>query len=101
MEINVVDPILRKGHRFKSEATVVADGPLLERILDFLKREPGPARERVRAAVLMRVDRAAPLISPAYDFGASEQEVAARWRERHLKRVDDRVSGTDVDAPGR
>lgn len=60
MEINVVDPILRKGYRFKGEATVVADGPLLERILDFLKREPGPARERVRVAVLMRVDRAAP-----------------------------------------
>ena len=87
MEVNVVDPILRKGYRFKGTATVVSAGPQLERILDFCKRAPGPARDRVRAAVLMRVERAAPLISPAYDLGASEEEVAARWRARHLEAV--------------
>jgi hypothetical protein len=32
---------------------------------------------------VVRVESAAPLISPAYDSGASEQEVAAVW-ERHL-----------------
>ena len=86
MEVNVVNPILRKGYRFKGTATVVSAGRELERILDFYKREPGPARDRVRAAVIMRVERAAPLISPAYDLGTSEEEVAARWRERHLSR---------------
>ena len=84
MEVNVVDPILRKGYRFKGTATIVSAGPELERILDFYKRPPGSARDRVRAAVIMHVKRAAPLISPAYDLGASEEEVAARWRDRHL-----------------
>lgn len=40
IEINVVDPIVRKGYRFRGEATIVTGGPRLERILDFLGREP-------------------------------------------------------------
>jgi hypothetical protein len=36
----------------------------------------------------MHVERAAPLISPAYDLGASEQDVAARWREHHLSLIE-------------
>lgn len=88
MEINVVDPILRKGYRFKGEARVVGRGPELDGILDSLKRK-GDARRRVRAAVLMRVERAARLISPAYDLGASEHEVAEGWRRRHLALADE------------
>lgn len=84
MEVNVVDPIVRKGYRFKGTADVVPVGPELERILDFYKRPAGTARDRVHAAVIMHVERAAPLISPAYDLGTSEQDVVARWRERHL-----------------
>ena len=64
-EVNVVDPILRKGYRFKGEARVVREGPLFERILAFLNRPAGEARAAVRAAVLLRVERAAPLVSPA------------------------------------
>jgi uncharacterized protein len=86
MEINVVDPIVRKGYRFKGTAQVVGEGPLFERI-DFYRRERGTARERVRAAVLMRVDHAAPLISPIYDLGTSEEEVTARWRQHYLKQA--------------
>jgi uncharacterized protein len=85
MEVNVVDPILRKGYRFKGEAHVVREGPLFERILAFFNRPAGEARAAVRAAVLLRVERAAPLVSPAYDRGESEQQVAARWRQRHLE----------------
>jgi predicted pyridoxine 5'-phosphate oxidase superfamily flavin-nucleotide-binding protein len=89
IEINVVDPIRRKGYRFKGEATVVGPGAGLEQILDALGREPGPARERVRHAVLVHVELMAPLVSPAYDLGASEQEVVARWRARPLELCSD------------
>ena len=30
------------------------------------------------------VDRAQELVSPAYDDGADEDDIAARWRQRHL-----------------
>jgi predicted pyridoxine 5'-phosphate oxidase superfamily flavin-nucleotide-binding protein len=33
VEVNVVDPIARKGYRFKGEGAVVAEGPLFEEIL--------------------------------------------------------------------
>jgi len=83
MEINVVDPIIRKGYRFKGQACVVADGELFDRILDFYA-ERGVDPARVQAAVLMHVQTAALLISPAYDTGASEAEVTAQWRAHHL-----------------
>jgi hypothetical protein len=38
----------------------------------------------VRSAVLVKVERALPLTSPAYDQGASEDEVRERW-ERHYR----------------
>jgi uncharacterized protein len=95
MEINVVDPILRKGYRFKGDARVVSEGELFERILGFYERERGTSRRRVRGAVLMHVRHASPLISPVYDLGASEEEVAARWRGHHLAVQRER----DVDVP--
>jgi hypothetical protein len=33
--------------------------------------------------VLVKIEQAAPLVSPAYDGGPAEEVVAARW-ERHL-----------------
>jgi predicted pyridoxine 5'-phosphate oxidase superfamily flavin-nucleotide-binding protein len=86
VEVNVVDPIVRKGYRFKGTARVVSDGDELARILDWYARERGSATDRVRAAVLIHVLEAALLTSPAYDRGATEEEVAARWRARHLDR---------------
>ncbi|HET6447628.1 MAG TPA: pyridoxamine 5'-phosphate oxidase family protein [Conexibacter sp.] len=85
VEVNVVDPIVRKGYRFKGVARVVSEGEEYEQILAWYARERGSATDRVRAAVLIHVSDAAPLTSPAYDRGASEDEVAARWREQHLE----------------
>jgi predicted pyridoxine 5'-phosphate oxidase superfamily flavin-nucleotide-binding protein len=91
MEINVVDPIVRKGYRFKGKAQVLTGGELFERILDFYRQERGTDRSRIHAAVLMRVDAAAPIISPVYDTGASELEVAEKWRRHHLRASSGKV----------
>jgi hypothetical protein len=40
------------------------------------------AHHRVHALVLVTVERALPLISPAYDDGTTEEEGAARIREQ-------------------
>jgi predicted pyridoxine 5'-phosphate oxidase superfamily flavin-nucleotide-binding protein len=83
IEINVVDPIRRKGYRFKGEGTVISDGEVFERVLDLFQQERGIPRGRARAAVLMTIERAAPLLSPVYDSGVSEEEVAASWLAHH------------------
>ena len=81
VEVNVVDPISRKGYRFKGAAAVVTAGEVFERALAFY-RARGTANP-IRAVVLVAVRRALPLVSPAYDLGASEDEVRARWRAHY------------------
>jgi predicted pyridoxine 5'-phosphate oxidase superfamily flavin-nucleotide-binding protein len=78
IEINVVDPITRKGYRFKGAAAVLTSGPLFEEIVTFY-RERGTSNP-IRSVVLVKVERALPLISPAYDQGATEEEVRERWQ---------------------
>jgi predicted pyridoxine 5'-phosphate oxidase superfamily flavin-nucleotide-binding protein len=76
-EINVVDPMVRKGYRFKGVASVVTEGALFERILDFYRRERNldEGRTRIRSFVLVKINEAMPLISPAYDQGLTEEQV--------------------------
>src|SRR5438045_588159 len=74
VELNVVDPFSRKGFRFKGTAEVVRDGELFAKLLDFYGK-----RAALRAFVLVKVERVLPLISPAYDDGADEDSIRARW----------------------
>ncbi len=79
-EINVVDPISRKGYRFRGTAEILRAGALYDRTLAFLK-ESGVS-SAVGAIVLVRVEKASPVVSPAYDSGASEEEIRATWLKR-------------------
>ncbi len=79
-EINVVDPISRKGYRFSGSAEILRAGAVYDRALAFLK-ESGVAGA-VGAIVLVRVEKASPVISPAYDSGASEAQIRATWLRR-------------------
>jgi uncharacterized protein len=81
VEINVVDPILRKGYRFKGRAEVHSGGSVFDSGLRFYEERSGLAANRIEAIVLIRVEHAAPLISPAYDDGSTEQEVERRSLE--------------------
>lgn len=78
IEVNVVDPLVRKGYRFKGLARVFGDGPDYEAGLDFY-RGRGSTSDKPHI-VLVKVDRAAELISPAYDSGQTEAAVVAKWR---------------------
>lgn len=84
IEVNVVDPIRRKGYRFKGRGEVHRVGEAFERGLDVLEqRGYTTPRNRIRAVVVVTVDEAAPLVSPVYATGAQEAEVAAFWLEHH------------------
>lgn len=78
IEINVVDPLVRKGYRFRGRARVLGDGPDYEAGLQFYRRRGSSSAKR--HIVLVKVDHAAELISPAYDSGPSEATVVAKWR---------------------
>jgi hypothetical protein len=82
IEINVVDPIVRKGYRFKGAAPVLTEGALFDQVMPFYPCQHGLSvriADRVRHVVLVRVERALPLISPAYDHRTTEREVERKW----------------------
>jgi predicted pyridoxine 5'-phosphate oxidase superfamily flavin-nucleotide-binding protein len=85
IEINVVDQLVRKGYRLKGTATVHTEGVLFERGVAFYEaRGTERARERIRSIVIVAVERALPVTSPAYDLGATEAEL----RDRYLARLN-------------
>lgn len=84
MEINFVDPLARKGYRFKGSAEVFEAGTeAFDQLLPRFERW-GELSKRIRAIVRLRVERALPLTSPAYDLGVSEAALRAEWREHYL-----------------
>jgi uncharacterized protein len=90
IEINVVDQLVRKGYRFKGTGTVYTDGEVFERGLQFYEaRGTVRARERIHGIVIIAVERALAVISPAYDIGSTEEEL----RERYLSSLTASATG--------
>lgn len=90
VEVNVVDPIRRKGYRFKGPAVVHRGGPVFEQGLQFYRDRSALDADRIEAIVLITVDHAAPVVSPAYDDGSTEEEIERRNLERLGLRRDRR-----------
>ena len=84
VDVNVVDPFLRKGYRFKGVASVLESGALYDKAITFYKAR-GVA-SAIREVVMVRVQSAQPIDSPAYDLGLTEDEVRVRW-ERYWQSV--------------
>ncbi|MEO8541810.1 MAG: pyridoxamine 5'-phosphate oxidase family protein [bacterium] len=82
VDLNVVDPINRKGYRFKGSGRVLREGAEYETIMALYRETTERADERIRAVVVIDVAEAFPLTSPAYDLGRSEAEVTASWITR-------------------
>jgi predicted pyridoxine 5'-phosphate oxidase superfamily flavin-nucleotide-binding protein len=101
VEVNVVDPLVRKGYRFKGPAAIHEPGS--SRYAEGVERlrETGSSlADRVRAIVVVEVREARPVVSPAYDDGTlSEAEVVEIFRER-LGRLHGEVTPAAPPAPG-
>ncbi len=84
IEVNVIDPITRKGFRFKGTGTVYKDGDVFEHGLKILQERGLTATpDRVRSIVVIDMAAAAAVISPAYDDGTSENVIVQRWLQHH------------------
>jgi len=89
----VVDPMVRKGYRFKGVASVLTEGVLFEQIVDFYRAKRNLEEGLIRSVVLVKIDEAMPLISPAYDQGQSEEQVREKW-QRYLDSLQRNISAT-------
>jgi predicted pyridoxine 5'-phosphate oxidase superfamily flavin-nucleotide-binding protein len=81
VEINVLDPIGRKGYRFRGTAEIVDPGPRFD-ALEATFRVRG-LEHPFHCVVVVAVERAEPVVSPAYDDGLTEEEVRARWQSHY------------------
>jgi predicted pyridoxine 5'-phosphate oxidase superfamily flavin-nucleotide-binding protein len=83
VEVNVVDPLVRKGYRFKGRGTVHRSDEIFQRVCQMY-RDTGLTNE-IHAVILIRIYRALPVNSPAYDRGETEEQVKDRWRRYWCK----------------
>jgi len=82
LEINVVDPLLRKGFRFKGIGTIIKNGQTYDAILNHY-REIG-IKSPIGAIVLVKASEILEITSPLYDLGFSEEEVKGKWKKNLL-----------------
>ena len=82
LEINVVDPILRRGYRFRGRGRVLEEGQPYLRMLEFYA-DLG-IKSKIHRIVQVYVDDVSEVTSPLYDTGISEDEIARTWRARLL-----------------
>lgn len=78
-EINVIDPILRKGYRFSGKGTIIKNEPLFSEILEYYKKNG--VQSIIDAIVLIDVNVIQEVSSPLYDLGYTEEEMKTKWKK--------------------
>lgn len=81
LEINFVDPFARKGYRFKGRAVFLERGSDAFNASFAPFAQWGDLANTINGIVRVRVERALPITSPAYDMGASEADLRAQWTD--------------------
>lgn len=86
VEVNFVDPFVRKGYRFKGTASIVEPGSD-----DFVSswqlfERYGALRDKINVIVMIEVTRALPIITPTYDIGGTEDDLRRSWT-RHFRKL--------------
>jgi predicted pyridoxine 5'-phosphate oxidase superfamily flavin-nucleotide-binding protein len=83
IEVNFIDPFVRKGYRFAGTTVIAERGDAGFDAL--LARFQSPLAPRMRAIVTIKVTKAQPLTSPAYDDGTTEVMLRRLWTARFRK----------------
>jgi len=79
MEINVIDPLSRKGYLFIGTGKIIKDSPLFDEILTYYRNSG--IQSPINSVVLVTVSSVSEVTSPLYDLGKSESEIKLRWKK--------------------
>ncbi len=79
MEINVIDPLSRKGYLFIGTGKIIKDSPLFDEIVTYYRNSG--IQSPINSVVLVTVSSVSEVISPLYDLGKSESEIKLRWKK--------------------
>jgi hypothetical protein len=79
VEINVIDPLSRKGYLFIGTGKIITDTPLFDEIVDYYRNNG--IQSTINSVVLVTVSSISEVTSPLYDLGRSEAEIKLRWKK--------------------
>ena len=79
VEINVIDPLSRKGYLFRGEARLLHEGTLFEEILNHYRSNG--VKSPINSIVLTESSEVSEVISPLYDMGISEEDIKSKWKK--------------------
>lgn len=79
VEINVIDPLTRKGFLFKGKSRILRNGSTYDEILDYYRNKG--IKSTINSIVLIDVAAVEPVLSPLYDLGVSENEIKLKWKK--------------------
>lgn len=82
VEINVVDPITRKGYRFKGTGNILSSGQEYDKIISHYTNIG--IKSKIGKVVLIKVTKVNEITSPLYDLGYTEDEIKRRWKNHYL-----------------
>ena len=81
LELNVVDPLSRRGYRFAGPAALHTTGDLFSEAVRRVVPDPAEGFA-VHAVILQTVEHASAVVSPGYWQVADEAAMRALWRAR-------------------
>ena len=79
VEINVIDPLIRKGYLFEGKASIVSDSVLFDELLQHYRNKG--IKSQIQSLVLVDVTSVSEVTSPLYDMGISEDEIKSKWKK--------------------
>lgn len=79
VEVNVINPITRKGMLLNGTAVILKEGREFSQILDYYKEQG--IQSKISAVVKVKVDEIQEITSPLYDLGYSEDEIKEKWKK--------------------
>ncbi len=79
VEINVIDPIIRKGYLFRGTAKIFESGSLYDDILNYYRKIG--IKSPINSIVLVTLSSVSEVTSPLYDLGVSQLEISSKWKK--------------------
>ena len=79
VEINVIDPLSRKGYLFTGTAKIIKDTALYVEILNYYRKNG--IQSPINSIVIVSISSISTVISPLYDLGKTEEEIRLKWKK--------------------
>jgi len=79
VEINVIDPLSRKGYLFTGTGKIIKDTPMYHDIINYYRTNG--IQSPISSIVIVHISSISIVTSPLYDLGKTENEIKLKWKK--------------------